>query len=110
MTTNLIEFTLPLEANGKYFSDIDVAIEVKVTSRGKPDTWSSPAQGAEWETLTHYVYIGHDGKKLVWEHAPEWLEVLIEAYEATKDGHNSISDLVRESELEPVNYLTGEKI
>ena len=115
MQTETIEFTLPLEVDGNHFADIDVAIEVTVTDRGRLSTWDSPADGPEWETTGYFVDCGKwdsvtKKNRHVMVPAPADIQHRVEAYERSVQGRNVIAELLEEMIVSPVHYLTGRRM
>tara|TARA_S200002703_G_scaffold140627_1_gene131991 strand:- start:561 stop:875 length:315 start_codon:yes stop_codon:yes gene_type:complete len=102
MPTQFVEFTLPLEIDGWTICEIDAAVEVRVTDKGKAASYYSPAEGPEWECESFWVYTtgeyDPEARKVAhkWLHAPADIAQRIEDYVATTKGREIVSDAIRE--------------
>ena len=107
MTTQFIEFTLPIIVEGHTVADIDVAVEIKVTSKAVGETWTQPAEGPEWEEVGYKVYSGGfesefeyvSDKKIAthkWLDAPADITARMRDYLSTQAGRDIVADAIRE--------------
>lgn len=102
MTTQFIELTLPIEVEGWTICEIDAAVEVRVTDRGKAVSYYSPAEGPEWYTESCWIYTTGDydpeTKKVdhKWFRAPADIANRIDDYIATAKGRAIVVDAIRE--------------
>ena len=95
----MINITCPIFVEGHFVTEFDACVEIRVTSRPKPVTYFSPAEGAEWEIEDVYVAPYLERHPRHYLKAPGCLRGFVEDYLASKEGNNTMQEFVSDALL-----------